>query len=88
MNTKKLSTMLLVTVATLGIGMGSAFAQTSPGGSGYIYPDFWGNEASQSASQSPAVTQSNGDSVATYATQSRHDGTWLFPPDPNGGGNS
>src|SRR5579863_2050181 len=89
MNTKakKLSTLLFATVATMGIGMGSAFAQSSPSASGYVYPDFWGTAAAQTAPKSNAATQSSGDSIGTYATQSSH-GTWLFPPDPNGGGNS
>ena len=86
MNTKNLSTMLLATVATLGIGMGSAFAQSSQ--SGYAFPDFWGNAVTQTAPQGNATAQSSGGSIGTYVTQSSHDGTWLFPPDPNAGGNS
>ncbi len=85
MNARKLSTLLLATAATLGIGMGSAFAQTSESASGYVYPDFWGNEAAQTAPKGDAATQSSGDPISTYVTQSSH-GTWLFPPNPNSGG--
>jgi hypothetical protein len=88
MNVKNLSTLLLATAATLGIGIGSAFAQQGPNANGYVYPDFWGNATSQAAPKVTAAAPSNSESVATYVTHSGNQGTWLFPPDPNAGGNS
>jgi hypothetical protein len=87
MDTMKVSTLMLATVATLGIGISSAFAQGSAAESGYVYPDFWGTAATQPAPQGHIVAQPNGDSVGTYVTHSEHNGTWLFPPDPWDGGN-
>lgn len=80
---KNLSTLLLAATATLGLGISSALAQDA---GGYVYPDFWGNQASQVASPARAATPSNGVAVGTYVTHSSNAGTWLFPPDPNNGG--
>lgn len=75
-----MKTMFLAAATVLILGVGSAFAQSS-GASGYTYPNFWGNQAAQTAPQDHVATQSSGDSISTYATQSSH-GTWLFPPNP------
>jgi hypothetical protein len=84
-----MKTMFLAAAAALTLGMGSAFAQSSQSASGYVYPGFWGTPAAQSAPRSDSVSQSNGGSMGTYATQTHteHNGTWLFPADPWGGGN-
>jgi hypothetical protein len=76
-STRKLSTLLLATAATLGIGMGSTFAQGSPSADGYVYPNFWGQVYSQPTPKGQTVAQSH---------TNHSNGTWLFPPDPNGGG--
>lgn len=80
---KNLPTLLLAAAATLGLGINSALAQDA---SGYVYPDFWGDQASQVAPQAHATVPSRGDAVGTYVTHSSNAGTWLFPPDPNNGG--
>jgi hypothetical protein len=81
---KTMRTMFLAAAVALTLGIGSAFAQESPSASGYVYPDFWGT--SQVAPRGHSVTQSNGNSVGTYATHTENNGTWLFPPNPLGGG--
>ena len=55
--------------------------------SGYVYSDFWGTETAQQAPAGKAPVQANGPTTGIYVTQSSH-GTWLFPPNPNQGGNS
>ena len=79
--------MLLAAVTALGLGVAPAFAADVQSNSGYVYPNFWGTEATQQ--QVPATkapVQSSGATIGVYATQSSH-GTWLFPPNPNGGAN-
>lgn len=79
-------TTLLAAVAAVGFGIAPAFAADMQGNSGYMYPNFWGTEGAQQAPAAKAPAQSNGATISTYATQSRNQGTWLFPPNPNGGG--
>ena len=78
---------LLAAVAALGLGVAPAFAADNA--SGYVHPDFWGTQAAQQApaSAGKAPVQANGPTAGIYVTQSSH-GTWLFPPNPNQGGNS
>jgi hypothetical protein len=79
--------MLLAAVTALGLGVAPAFAADGQSNSGYVYPNFWGDQAAQQ--QAPAgnpQAQSNGATIGVYATQSSH-GTWLFPPNPNSGAN-
>jgi hypothetical protein len=78
-------TMFLAAAAVISLGMGVAFAQSSPSASGYVYPNFWGNQAAQTAPQGHVAPQSSGDAISTYVTQTSQ-GTWLFPPNPNNGG--
>ena len=78
-----MKTMFLAAAAVLSLGVGSAFAQTSPTEGGYVYPDYWATQtAQQSAPKSHPVAQSDGDAIGTYVTHTQNDGTWLFPPDP------
>jgi hypothetical protein len=79
-----MKTMFKAAAAALVLSVGSAYAQ---GAGGYADPGFWGEPAAQQAPQGHAVTQSG--SVGTYATQAHteHNGTWVFPADPFGGGN-
>jgi hypothetical protein len=79
-----MKTMVLAAATVLALGAGNTFAQGTAGG--YVYPDFWGNQAAPAAPQARAAAPSNGDAVGTYVTHSSNAGTWLFPPDPNNGG--
>jgi hypothetical protein len=85
MRRKTMRTKLLAAVAALGLGVAPAFAADNA--SGYVYPDFWGTQAAQQAPAGKAPVQANGPTTGIYVTQSSH-GTWLFPPNPNQGGNS
>jgi hypothetical protein len=88
MKTKLTSTTLLAAVTVLGLGVAPAFAANMNDASGYAFPDFWGTApAQQQAPSPPAAKRAEGPTVGLYATQSGH-GTWLFPPNPNGGSNS
>ena len=78
-------TTLLVAIAALGLGAAPAFAADQASNSGYMFPNFWGDQTAQRAPTANAPAQSNGASIGTYATQSSR-GTWLFPPNSNGGG--
>jgi hypothetical protein len=81
-----MKTMMIAAVVAAGLGIAPAFADNA---SGYLYPDFWGDNAAQQqvpAAQAPAHS-SSGASVGAYFTQSNH-GTWLFPPHDGGGANS
>jgi hypothetical protein len=80
-------TTLLAAVAAVGLSIAPAFAADLSGNSGYVYPDFWANQAAQQAPVAKAPAQSNGATMGIYTTQSSH-GTWLFPPNPNSGANS
>jgi hypothetical protein len=81
MRTRFTSTTLLAAVTVLALGAAPAFAANT---SGYEFPDFWGTARAQ---QAPASAQARADGapIHAYVTQSSH-GTWLFPPNPNGGG--
>jgi hypothetical protein len=87
MRRKTMRTTLLAAVTALGLGAAPAFAADVQSNSGYVYPNFWGSEATQQrAPAAQAPVQSNGATIGVYATQSSH-GTWLFPPNPNSGAN-
>ena len=90
-----MKTMLLAAAAALSIGVGSAYAD---GGDGAIdntyFTELPGVVAQAQVPDAPVYAQSgqaqsqqaqNGQGVHAYVTQSSH-GTWLFPPNPNGGG--
>ncbi len=77
---------LLAAVAALGFGVAPAFAADVPSSlGGYVYQGFWGDEAAQPAPAAKAPVHTNGAAIGAYVTRSSH-GTWLFPPDSNGGG--
>jgi hypothetical protein len=88
MRRKTMKTMFFAAAIALTLGMGSSFAQSSPSASGYVYPNFWGDQAAQTATQGHAATQLSRGSIGTFATQTHTDvnGIWLFPPNPNSGG--
>lgn len=79
-----MKTTLLAAVAAMGLGIAPAFAADMQSNSGYVFPNFWGTAAVQQAPAAKAPAQSQGSSIGTYTTQSSQ-GTWLFPPNPNGG---
>jgi hypothetical protein len=79
---KIMRTKLLAAVAVLGLGVAPAFAADNA--SGYVFSDFWGNEAAQQSPAGKAPVQANDPTIGIYVTQSRH-GTWLFQPNPNQG---
>jgi hypothetical protein len=86
MKTRFTSATLLAAVTVLGLGVAPAFAADANANSGYVYPDFWGDEAAQQ--QVPSATapvHTDGAPIGAYVTNSSH-GTWLFPPNPNAGG--
>jgi hypothetical protein len=74
-----MKTMLLAAAAALSLSASAAFAESEGGPNGYAIPDFWGKPAAQ---QSPIAT---GPVTHSYLAGSNR-GTWLFPPNPNGGG--
>jgi hypothetical protein len=83
---RTMKTTLLAAAAVLTLGMGSAFAQSTPSASGYVYPDFWGDQTARTVpQQGHAVAQSNGDPISAYSTHAEQNGTWLFPPNSNSG---
>lgn len=87
MKTRFTSATLLAAVTVVGFGVAPAFAANT-NASGYVFPDFWGTAtAQQQAPSAPAAKQTGGATVGLYATQSGH-GTWLFPPNPDGGGSN
>ena len=82
-----MKTTFLAAVAAIGLGIAPALAADTQSNSDYMYPDFWGTEATEQAPAPKAPAQSNDAAIGPYATQSSEgEGTWLFPPDPNGGG--
>ena len=88
MKTRFTSTTLLAAVTVLGLGVAPALAADASSASGYVYPDFWGNEATQQQVPSAAApAHTDGATIGAYVTNSSH-GTWLFPPNPNAGGNN
>jgi hypothetical protein len=84
-----MKTMILATAAVLALGVGSAFAGDGDGYSATtLFTSLPGEQATlaQSAPARTAVA-SNGPAAAhAYVANGNH-GTWLFPPDMNGGGN-
>ncbi len=87
MRTRFTSSMLLAAVAAAGLGIAPAMAAGPSNSNGYAFPDFWGDAPAQQTTATARVpNQAGGASVGTYVTQTSH-GTWLFPPNPNSGGN-
>jgi hypothetical protein len=85
MNTRSLSTAMLAAATVVGLGIAPALAASPEANSGYAVPNFWGSAAAQQAQSAPAQNHADGAAIGAYVTQTSH-GTWLFPPNPNGGG--
>jgi hypothetical protein len=88
MKTRFTSTALLAAVASLGLSIAPAFAD---GGQGTVpntyFTELPGVVAKPATGGAATVQQQAGPSIGTYATN-HSTGTWLFPPNPNQGGNS
>jgi hypothetical protein len=85
-----MKTMILAAAAVLALGVGSAFAGDGDGYSATTqFTSIPGEQATVAQSAPPqTATATNEAAVAhTYVTKS-HAGTWLFPPDMNGGGDN
>jgi hypothetical protein len=85
-----MKTMLLAAAAALSLGIGSAYAGDGEGPSGtYVYPGSIYAGAEVPAQNAPSVaTAQNGQAhTHVYVTHSTQ-GTWLFPPNQNQGGNN
>ena len=81
MRTRFTSSALLAAITALG----PAMAAGPSNGSGYEFPDFWGDAPAQQTTTAHAPSQAGSASVGAYVTQTNH-GTWLFPPNPYGNG--
>ena len=83
--------MLRAALAALSIAsIGPAFADSGDGGqqANTLFTELPGVIAQAPVQNAPAVaTAQSGAAVQAYVTGSQH-GTWLFPPNQNGGANS
>ena len=83
--------MLRAALAALSIAsIGPAFADGGDGGqaANTLFTELPGVVAQAPVQNAPAVgIAQNGQSTHAYLSNSQH-GTWLFPPNPNQGGNS
>lgn len=82
--------MLRTAIAALSIAsIGPAFAGDGDGpAANTFFTELPGVVAQAPVQNAPAIaTARNGQVVQTYVTRSTH-GTWLFPPNQNGGANS
>ncbi len=85
-----MKTMFLATAAVLALGVGSAFAGDGDGYSATTrFTSIPGEQATvaQSAPTQTAVASNGAAAAHAYVSNSRK-GTWLFPPDMNGGGDN
>jgi hypothetical protein len=75
--------------AALSLGIGSAYAGDGEGpAGGYVYPGSIYAGVQTPLQKTPmAVTARNGQTTHVYVTRSNQ-GTWLFPPNQNQGGNN
>jgi hypothetical protein len=79
-----MKTILVAAATVLSLGVGSAFATESGSqAGGYVYPEY---QFPTNPAQS-ATTAQGGEAFHAYISNSGS-GTWLFPPNPNQGGNS
>jgi hypothetical protein len=84
MTRKSRSAALLAAVASFGLATGTAFAANgvrppaqhpqSAAASGYVYPNFWGEDVSEPPSSATTAHQGDGSGSKNIS---------LFPPNPN-----
>jgi hypothetical protein len=87
MKTRFTSTALLAAVASLGLSIAPAFADGQGTVPNTYFTELPGVVAKPATGGAATVLQQAGPSIGTYATN-HSTGTWLFPPNPNQGGNS
>src|SRR3954468_16840174 len=89
-NTRRetMKTMLLAATAALTLSAGAAYADGGDGpAANTFFTELPGVVAQAPVQNAPAVaTAQNGQAVHAYVANSNR-GTWLFPPNQNGGGN-
>ena len=85
-----MKTMFLAAAAVLSLGVGSAYAGDGEGpAGGYVYPGYIIPGSVYAGAQTPSVAARNGQAQThAYVTRSQSQGMWLFPPNPNQGGNN
>ena len=81
-----MKTMFLAAAAVVSLGMNVAFAQSSPSASGYVYPNFWGNRAAQTAPRLTLGPNRVASPISTFVTQRRAKARGCSRPNPNNGG--
>jgi hypothetical protein len=84
-----MKTMLLAAAAALSLSAGAAYADGGDGpAANTFFTELPGVVAQAPVQNAPAVaTAQNGQAVHAYVANSNR-GTWLFPPNQNGGGNN
>lgn len=86
MNTKKYTTLLLVSAAMLSGGFGTAFAESGQS----TLPNTFFTElpgvVAKPANVGSAITHQQGGQSTTSYVANQSSGTWLFPPNPAGNG--
>jgi hypothetical protein len=84
-----MKTMMLAAVAVMSLGIGSAYADGGDQLPDTQFTELPGEIATPSVQQAPSAMAANQDGAATHAyVTHQKTGTWLFPPDMNGGANS
>jgi hypothetical protein len=86
-----MKTMLLAAAAALSLGVGSAYAGDGQGpAGGYVFPGYIIPGSVYAGAPTPSVpaVQNGQAQTHAYVTRSQSQGTWLFPPNPNQGGNN
>jgi hypothetical protein len=86
-----MKTMLLAAAAALSLGIGSAYAGDGQGpAGGYVFPGYVIPGSVYAGAQTPSAPAAQNGQAQThaYVTRSQSQGTWLFPPNPNQGGNN
>jgi hypothetical protein len=86
MRRKTMKTMFLAAAAALSLGVGSAYANEGGPVANTFFTELPGYIAQPPAQTVPSVATAQSGQTHVYATGSQSKGTWLFPPNQNGGG--
>jgi hypothetical protein len=81
-----MKTTLLAAAAALSVGVGSAYADGGVPPANTMFTQFPG-VLTTAPRASPVAPMANGPGTQNYLTRTDR-GTWLFPPNPNQGGNN